>query len=154
MELQKAIDVTPQMARHLIDTLIENSVKYVVAPYEADAQMYYLERKGLVDAIVSEDSDLLVFGCKNLITKLNQFGEYVHICRDDFSSCKGLSFAGWTDVQFRRMAILSGCDYLENIPRLGLKTAHRLVRKHSVIEKVYSYLNSPFAFQGSSLIFL
>lgn len=136
VEFQKAVDVTPQMARHLIDALIEVNVKYVVAPYEADAQMYYLERSGIVDAILSEDSDLLVFGCKNLITKLDQFGECVHICRDHFSSCKDMALAGWTDTEFRTMAILSGCDYLQNIPRLGLKTAHRLVRKHKAIDKV------------------
>lgn len=145
-ELQKAVDVTPQMARHLIDALIEINVKYVVAPYEADAQMYYLERKGFVDAILSEDSDLLVFGCRNLITKLDQFGECVHICRDDFSSCKEMSLTGWTDAEFRSMAILSGCDYLENIPRLGLKTAHRLVRKHKMIDKVDFYPSFSIAF--------
>lgn len=128
------------MARQLIDALIEADVKYVVAPYEADAQMYYLERMGIVDAILSEDSDLLVFGCKNLITKLSQFGECIDICRDNFANCKEMPLAGWTDAEFRSMAILSGCDYLENIPRLGLKTAHRLVRKHKAIDRVHKYL--------------
>ena len=33
-----------------------------MAPYEADAQLAYLERAGLVDAILTGDSDLLVFG--------------------------------------------------------------------------------------------
>jgi exonuclease-1 len=37
-----------------------------VAPYEADAQLYYLEREGYVDGIITEDSDLLVFGCKQV----------------------------------------------------------------------------------------
>lgn len=124
------------MARYFIDALKAAGIKYVVAPYEADAQMYYMERAGIVDAIVSEDSDLLVFGCRNLITKLSQFGECVEICRDDFAACKEMSLAGWTDAEFRCMAILSGCDYLENIPRMGLKTAHRLVRKYKSIDKV------------------
>lgn len=35
-----------------------------------------------------------------------------------------------------RMAILSGCDYLESIPGLGLKTAHRLMRRYKTAEKV------------------
>src|SRR5271163_2783381 len=61
LELQKAIDVTPEMARQLIDELKKTGVQYTVAPYEADAQMVYLERKGLISAIISEDSDLLVF---------------------------------------------------------------------------------------------
>lgn len=41
-------------------------VDYVVAPYEADAQMYHLERMGLVDGIITEDSDLLVFGARKV----------------------------------------------------------------------------------------
>lgn len=36
----------------------------MVAPYEADAQLCFLEREGYVDGIITEDSDLLVFGCK------------------------------------------------------------------------------------------
>lgn len=36
------------------------------------------------------------------------------------------------------MAILSGCDYLDSIVGLGLKTAYRLMRKYKTAEKVNS----------------
>jgi exonuclease-1 len=49
------------------------NVDYVVAPYEADAQMAFMEREGLVDGIITEDSDMLVFGCRS-----------VRICRVPF----------------------------------------------------------------------
>ncbi|ERS95441.1 hypothetical protein HMPREF1624_08319 [Sporothrix schenckii ATCC 58251] len=62
VEFQKAIDVTPEMACHLIEELKKLGLPYIVAPYEADAQMVYLEREGLVSGIISEDSDLLVDG--------------------------------------------------------------------------------------------
>lgn len=140
MELQKAVDVTPEMARCLIEELKKLKVQYVVAPYEADAQLAFLERQGLIDGIVSEDSDMLVFGAKRLITKMDKFGECIEILRDDFTSCKTVSFFGWTDEMFRRMAILTGCDYLEGIPRLGLKTAHGLVRKYKDIERILRVL--------------
>lgn len=42
------------------------NVQYIVAPYEADAQLAYLEKTGVIDAILTEDSDLLVFGCKRV----------------------------------------------------------------------------------------
>ncbi|KAI2631260.1 hypothetical protein GGS21DRAFT_524061 [Xylaria nigripes] len=135
-ELQKAIDVTPEMACHLIEALKKADIPYVVAPYEADAQLAYLERKGLISGIVSEDSDLLVFGAKRLITKLDNYGQCVEINRRDFNACREVSFIGWDDKQFRQMAILSGCDYLDSIPNLGLKTAHRLLRKHKTAERV------------------
>ncbi|KAJ2979004.1 hypothetical protein NUW58_g7316 [Xylaria curta] len=139
-ELQKAVDVTPEMARHLIEALKKADVSYVVAPYEADAQLVYLERQGLISGIISEDSDMLVFGAKRLITKLDQYGQCVEINRRDFNACREVSFVGWDDRLFRQMAILSGCDYLDSIPSLGLKTAHRLLRKHKKVERIIQTL--------------
>ncbi|KAF3912872.1 hypothetical protein AA313_de0205606 [Arthrobotrys entomopaga] len=136
LELQKAIDVTPQMARNLIEELKKANVPYIVAPYEADAQMAYLEKIGEVSAILSEDSDLLVFGAQCLLTKLDQYGNCVAIYRSDFPRATEIKVAGWTDSEFRRMAILSGCDYLSNIPKMGIKTAYKFVRKYKSIEKI------------------
>ncbi|KAL8784165.1 MAG: hypothetical protein Q9213_004140 [Squamulea squamosa] len=140
LELQKAVDVTPEMARQIIEELKALGVQYVVAPYEADAQLAYLEKKGFIQGILSEDSDLLVFGAKRLLTKLDQYGDCIEISRSDFTSCREISLFGWTDAEFRRMAILSGCDYLANMNKMGLKTAYRLVRKHKTIEKILRML--------------
>ena len=135
-ELQKAVDITPEMAGQFIEEIKKLGVRYLVAPYEADAQLAYLERKGLIDGILSEDSDLLVFGAKCLLTKLDQYGDCVEINRKDFTACREVSLVGWTDAEFRCMAILSGCDYLTNINQMGLKTAYRLVRTYKTIERI------------------
>lgn len=140
MELQKAVDVTPEMARQLIEELKKSNVQYVVAPYEADAQLVYLEKKGIISGILSEDSDMLVFGANILLTKLDQYGDCIAIHRNEFTACREISLVGWSDVEFRRMAILSGCDYLPSINKLGLKTAYRLIRKHKSIEKILRML--------------
>lgn len=163
-ELQKAVDVTPEMAGQLIIELKKLGVQYVVAPYEADAQLAYLERKGLIQGILSEDSDLLVFGAKCLLTKLNQYGDCIEINRDDFTACRDISLVGWSDAEFRLMAILSGCDYLPSINNMGLLTAYRLVRKYKSIEKILRmlefdgkyYVPSGYleAFQRAELTFL
>ncbi|KAG6334716.1 hypothetical protein ID866_4376 [Astraeus odoratus] len=137
----KCVDVTPQMAYQLIKALRAEGIQYVVAPYEADAQMAYLERIGLVDGIITEDSDLLVFGCRKVLFKFDFASSTVAcISRTDFGSVTaaegGISLAGWTDDQFRAMAILSGCDYLPSIPGIGLKTAWSLLRKHRSVDQV------------------
>ncbi|KAK7988303.1 hypothetical protein PG989_008618 [Apiospora arundinis] len=139
-ELQKAIDITPEMARAVIEELKKVGVPYIVAPYEADPQLVYLEREGIINGILSEDSDLLVFGAKRLITKLEQHGACIEINRRDFGACREISLTGWSDEQFRHMAILHGCDYLEGIRALGLKTAYRMLRKHKTPEKVVKML--------------
>ena len=44
----------------------EMKVECIVAPYEADSQLAYLSIQGIVDLVITEDSDLLVFGCKKV----------------------------------------------------------------------------------------
>ncbi|KAF3763779.1 hypothetical protein M406DRAFT_95328 [Cryphonectria parasitica EP155] len=149
LELQKAIDVTPEMARHLIEELKKEGVPYVVAPYEADAQLVYLERQGLINGIISEDSDLLVFGAKRLLTKMDQHGQCVEINRRDFCAVREISLTGWTDDQFRQMAIFSGCDYLESVGNMGLKTAYRMMRKYKTPERVIRMLQFDGKFRVS-----
>lgn len=43
--------------------LKRENISYVVAPYEADAQMTFLAISNQVDAVLTEDSDLIPFGC-------------------------------------------------------------------------------------------
>lgn len=136
LELQKAVDVTPFMARELIEELKAAGVPYVVAPYEADSQLTYLEQQGHIQGVLSEDSDLLVFGVRCLLTKLDQYGECVMIRRNDFTSCREVSLVGWKQQEFRMMAMLSGCDYLPGIDKMGLKTAYRHVRKYKAVDRI------------------
>lgn len=77
----------------------------MVAPYEADAQLCFLEREGYVDGIITEDSDLLVFGCRHVIFKLEGNGQCVHIKSEKLALVNTFPMHGWTDVQFRRMAV-------------------------------------------------
>ena len=45
---------------------IERDIQYIVAPFEADAELAYLSTSGHVDAVLTEDSDLLAYGCKKV----------------------------------------------------------------------------------------
>ncbi|KAI8915883.1 PIN domain-like protein [Gorgonomyces haynaldii] len=115
---QQCVHVTPRMAYELIK---RENVKFVVAPYEADAQLAFLQKSGLVNAILTEDSDLLVFGCERVIFKLDKEGKAMEIKTRDLPKVKSLRT--WDHERFRHMCILSGCDYLNSIHGIGLKTA-------------------------------
>ncbi|KAG9043367.1 Rad2 nuclease [Tulasnella sp. UAMH 9824] len=138
--LTRCVDVTPEMAAQVIKALKVEAIPYVVAPYEADAQLAYLERSGIVDGVITEDSDLLVFGCRNVLFKLDPDGNCVNIKREKLGCVKEAPMYGWTDKEFREMAILSGCDYLPSITGLGIKTSHKLMRKYKTVEKVLQYI--------------
>lgn len=140
-EYMKAADVTPEMAKSVMVELQRKHVKYVVAPYEADSQMVYLEKTGVVDGILSEDSDLLIFGASRLLTKLNDYGECIEINRADFHLVKSLPYLHQlTPSQLRLVVILAGCDYTKGIPGVGLKTAFTLIKKHGLLNEVIAAL--------------
>lgn len=93
------------MAAQVIKGLKHEGVPYVVAPYEADAQLAYLERAGVVDGVITEDSDLLVFGCKNVVFKLDSDGNCINIKKEKLGCVKEAPMHGWTDKEFREMAV-------------------------------------------------
>ena len=62
----QCIDVTPQMALDVIKMCRKMKIDYIVAPYESDAQLAFLSIRNMVDCVISEDSDLLLFGCKRV----------------------------------------------------------------------------------------
>lgn len=64
--LRRSIDVTHQMALNLIKKCREINVDCLTAPYEADSQLAYLNLSGIAHLVITEDSDLLVFGCKKV----------------------------------------------------------------------------------------
>ncbi|CCA72785.1 related to EXO1-exonuclease which interacts with Msh2p [Serendipita indica DSM 11827] len=137
----RCVDISPKHAFQLIKALRAESVAYVVAPYEADAQLAYLERSGIVQGILTEDSDLLVFGCQNVYFKLDTSTYTVaHIARAKFSQVTDINLALWTDTEFRHMAMMSGCDYLEGLKGIGVRTANKLLRKYKSLERVLKFI--------------
>ena len=46
-----------------VQALRRKGIEFVVAPFEADAQIAYLCQKGYCDLAITEDSDLIAFGC-------------------------------------------------------------------------------------------
>lgn len=68
MNFVKAVDVTPDMALKLIKACRKQNIDCIVAPYEADAQLAFLNQREIVDFVITEDSDLLVFGCSKVST--------------------------------------------------------------------------------------
>ena len=134
--MSKAIDITPEMAYQLILQLRRERIEYIVAPYEADAQMAYLERKGKVSAIITEDSDLLFFGCQRVLFKLDKDGYAEEVLPKNLGNVTEIDFYNFSFKQFRQMCILSGCDYLPSINGVGLKTAYKWIQQHRTMEKV------------------
>eukprot|EP00257_Ricinus_communis_P018063 XP_015576661.1 exonuclease 1 [Ricinus communis] len=137
---QKAVDISPSIAHELIQALKQENVSYVVAPYEADAQMTFLAISKQVDAVITEDSDLIPFGCPRIVFKMDKYGQGIEFQYSRLQLNKELSFSGFTHEMILQMCILSGCDYLQSLPGMGLKRAHALITKFKSYDKVIKHL--------------
>ena len=69
-----AVDITPEMAFLFVQAAQLMSVEYIVAPYEADAQLASMYLTGRVSLVITEDSDLLAFGVKKCFYKMDSDG--------------------------------------------------------------------------------
>ncbi|NWX47051.1 EXO1 Exonuclease, partial [Steatornis caripensis] len=141
----RSVNVTHVMAHEVIKAARARGVDCIVAPYEADAQLAYLNKTGMVQAIITEDSDLLAFGCKKVFLKIDKFGNGLEIDQARLGNCKQLGNV-FTEEKFRYMCILSGCDYLSSIHGIGLAKACKLLKLANnpdiikVIKKMGQYL--------------
>ncbi|KAI5102816.1 exonuclease 1 [Silurus meridionalis] len=141
----RCVNVTHSMAHQVIKAARARGVDCLVAPYEADAQLAFLNKSGMAEAVITEDSDLLAFGCKKVILKMDKQGNGLEISQCHLGRCRSLGDV-FTEEKFRYMCILSGCDYLSSLYGIGLGKACKLLKIANnpdiltVIRKIGQYL--------------
>ena len=127
---QKAIEITPHHARTLMMELQKRGIEFITAPYEADAQLAYLIKTNYIVSVITEDSDLLVFGCPRVFYKMDQAGNGCEVRLKNLGANTDLNFTGWDHEQFQQMCIFAGCDYLDSLPNVGIKKAHTYMKQY------------------------
>jgi exonuclease 1 len=68
---KKAVYVREDVVAGFINWCDKKSLKYVCAFMEAEWELSRLEADGIIDGVVSEDSDCLVLGCETVVQLLN-----------------------------------------------------------------------------------
>jgi exonuclease-1 len=114
--ISQSIDVTPKMAYELIEVIKQHrkTVNIIVAPYEADAQLAFLSLNNIVDAVISEDSDTIPYGCRHVLFKYdNKTGFCQHLDLDNVFKVKeqNLDLTEFDQDMLIAMCVGSGCDY-------------------------------------------
>jgi len=124
-------------------------VDTIVAPYEADAQLAYLAQNGFADLVITEDSDLVMYGCDKVLFKLDPNGGGVLVEKNKLHLCLGLPTHKFNMELFRHACILSGCDYIASLPGIGLTKAFKFFNltedtdTRNVLKKLPTYLRMP-----------
>ncbi|KAK7844722.1 exonuclease 1 [Quercus suber] len=143
---QRAVSINPSMAHQVIQVLRSENIEYVVAPYEADAQLAYLcslePEKGGIVAVITEDSDLVAYGCQAIVFKMDRFGNGEEIVLNNVfdSVARKPSFRNFDMELFTGMCVIAGCDFLPSVPGIGIGKAYALVSKYRNLDRVLSVL--------------
>lgn len=106
-------------------------VPYIQAPGEGEKMCVYLQKIGLVDHIVTDDTDVFPFGCKSVIKTSMKNNILMEV-----NTNKILEGLGFSEKEFLDFCILCGCDYTHPIYNVGGITAYNLIKKHGTIENV------------------
>lgn len=122
-------------------------VDCITAMYEADSQLAYLNKIGVAEYVISEDSDLILFGCSKVIFKLQLDGRCLLFDSEKLHLTINTTEEKFCFEKFRRICILSGCDYLDNLHGIGLSKARKFMLLteetdlRKALPKIPSYLN-------------
>lgn len=133
---QRACPITSEMARLVIRQCRQMNVEYIVAPFEADAQLAWMMQTGHVDSVITEDSDLLAYGTSQIFFKMNREGNGDLFQRKNLPSLEKISFSNFTDDMIVYMCVCAGCDFFKGVHGLGILKAHSIVKRFRTLSRI------------------
>ncbi len=116
----------------MMDTLC---IPYVQAKHEAEGMCAWLTKHDIVDAVMTEDTDVLAYGAKQTINRLNTVTGMCTL----ISYNTILNQLLMTDSQFTDLCVMCGCDYNSNVKGLGSARSYQLLVKHKTIEGIEAH---------------
>lgn len=126
-----ADEVTHIMVTECQQLLKLFGLPYVTAPMEAEAQCAELVKLGIVDGIVTDDSDVFLFGGTRVYKNMFNQAKFVE-CYLSSDLEKEYSL---DRQKLIRIAHLLGSDYTEGLPNVGPVTALEILSEFETLEQ-------------------
>ncbi len=116
-------------------------VPCIIAQSEAESLCAVLCKRKIVDAVLSEDMDVLATGGTVLLKNftMEKGGSVTEVCLEGVLNGLELNYE-----QFLDMCILCGCDYTSKIPGIGPMHALKLVKAYGSIEAAIPHLGKKY----------
>lgn len=111
-------------------------IPYIISPSEAEAQCAKLEELGLVDGIITNDSDAFLFGAKRIYRNFFEHSKVVEEYRvSDLRNEMGLDRKNLVS-----MALMLGGDYTDGIKGIGIVNACEILAAFDRTDKQDEFL--------------
>jgi flap endonuclease-1 len=120
--------------RELLDLM---GIPYINAPEEADSQCAYLAKNGLVDAVLTEDMDILTFGSPKIVRNITSY----KIPTTEIKLNDILVQLNLTYDQFIDFCLLLGSDYSNGIENMKPNDIYNYFIQYKNIDKTLEAIN-------------
>lgn len=122
-----ALKIDPQQVENFELYIKDYKIPSIVSAHEADAQLAYMYRQGLIDCVLTNDSDLIVY----------QVSKIIYIRPDGLKLYESLEVGSdkptcMNEVPKEHLFLfgyLIGCDYFKGVPGIGYKKAFDLIKE-------------------------
>ncbi|GJV68517.1 exonuclease 1 [Tanacetum coccineum] len=75
------------MVHEVIKELRLQDIRFVVSPNEVDAQLALTQNNELIDVVISDDSDMVAYGCDKITFCNNMYTSFMTRPMDWLASC-------------------------------------------------------------------
>ncbi|KAI0288026.1 hypothetical protein BC826DRAFT_1040870 [Russula brevipes] len=128
-------DITQQMIAQIMVMLRLFGIPYITAPMEAEAQCAALVELGLVEGIITDDSDVFLFGGARVYKNMfNQSKTVECFFLADFARELGIDRENLV-----QLAYLLGSDYVEGLPGVGPVVAMELLKEFPGSDSLHKF---------------
>lgn len=140
------LPIYSQQAKEIISIM---GFPYFQATGEAEALCASMNCQGLVDGVITEDTDVLAYGAPYLLSRIDLSNEKITIvAHEDI-----LNAINFTTDEFRDLCILLGCDYNDRVKGfppdgkkhkkpcgIGMKGAFAMINEYRTLEEAEKHI--------------
>lgn len=135
LEIQ-TFDINYKMEIDLIKLLDLMGIPHIKATGEADSLLAYMNINHYIDGVISEDTDISIFGANNLYKNVFPSMRNKKYILQHISYKNILKELNWTRDQLIELAVLLGSDYAPKINKLGMVKITELLNKGFSLEDI------------------
>lgn len=125
---KQIVNITDEDIQDLMEYFSICGIQYIQALGEAEKLCADLCRLDLVKAALTEDTDVLAYGCPLWLGSMTDKTVREIVYTDVLEALE------YTPEQFTEFCIMCGCDYNTRMPKVGPVTAYKLLKTHGSLD--------------------
>jgi flap endonuclease-1 len=146
--MKRTARITTEMLEDAKELLDAFNIQHFEALHDGEAQLSVMNLQGQIDGIISQDYDVLLLGGKDLYRNIGISGKkkapgkdyYLQVKPERINLQQNLAKLNLTREKLIWLGMLVGTDFNEKVPKVGPKTAIKLVSENNSLDEIFAKL--------------